>query len=105
MYTHTHTKFRSTCTGACLSERTKDDGPDTQVALLRELLRRLDLWAPSAAPTPPEVLPQTPEASPPPTHLLHGYTDKSHGCIRMNISCSVNATVNCSTFNALFKSL
>jgi hypothetical protein len=47
--------------------------------------------APPAAPAPPEVLPRTLEVSPPPAHLLHGYIDKSHGCIRMNATCSVNA--------------
>jgi hypothetical protein len=63
----------------------------TQVARLRELLRRLAPRAPPAAPAPtPDVLPQTPEASPPPAHQVHGYIDKSHGCIRMNPTCSVN---------------
>jgi hypothetical protein len=70
----------------------KGVGQGTQVALLRELLHRLALRAPLTAPTPPpDVLPRTLEASPPPAHLLLGCTNKSHGCIRMNASCSVNA--------------
>jgi hypothetical protein len=74
--------------GACLLKKIQG----TQVALLRELIRRLALRAPLAAPTaPPDVLPQTPEVSPPQAHLLHGCTHKSHECIRMNATCSVNA--------------
>jgi hypothetical protein len=56
--------------------------------------RSLRLPAPRAPPTayapPHEVLPRTLEAYLPPTDLLHGCTDKSHGCIRMNATCSVN---------------
>jgi hypothetical protein len=29
--------------------------------------------------------------SPPPEHLLHECTNESHGCIRMNATCLVNA--------------
>jgi hypothetical protein len=54
------------------------------------------LPAPQAPPTapapPPEVLSRTPEASPPPAHLLHGCTDEFHGCISVNATFSVNAT-------------
>jgi hypothetical protein len=81
-----YTKVGSACIGACLSKRMKGDGQGTQVALLWELR------APPAAPAPPpDVLPRTPEVSPPPAYLLHGCTDKSHGCIRINATCSVNA--------------
>jgi hypothetical protein len=87
-----YTKVGSACTGACLLERKKDGGPGTQVARLRELLRRLVLWAPSATPDPPsEVLPRILGVSPPPEHLLHECINESHGCIRMNATCSVNA--------------
>jgi hypothetical protein len=87
-----YTKVRLACTRAWLSERMKGDGQDTQVALLREHLCRLALRAPPAAPAPPpNVLTRTLEVSPPPAHLLYGCTDKFHGCIRINATCSVNA--------------
>jgi hypothetical protein len=51
------------------------DDLDTQADRLWELLRRLDPWAPSAAPdSPPESLPQTRGVSLPPVHLLHECT-------------------------------
>jgi hypothetical protein len=37
------------------------------------------------------VLPQIPGVSPPLEHLLHECTNESHGCIRMNATCLVNA--------------
>jgi hypothetical protein len=87
-------KVGSACIGACLSKRMMGDGQGTQVALLWKLLRRLALRAPPAAPPPPpppNVLPRTLEVSPPLAHLLHGCTDKFHGCIKINATCSVNA--------------
>jgi hypothetical protein len=33
---------------------------------------------------------------------LHGCTDKSHECIRMNATCSVNANVSCSNNITLY---
>jgi hypothetical protein len=90
-----YTKVGSACTDACLLKRKNGGGLGTQVALLRELLHRLALWAPSVAPDPPpEVLPRILGVSPPPEHLLHECTNESHGCIRMNATCSVNAKVN-----------
>jgi hypothetical protein len=54
--------------------RTGDD-LGTQADRLRELLRRLDPRAPSAAPDPPpESLPRTRGVSLPPVHLLHECT-------------------------------
>jgi hypothetical protein len=50
------------------------DGPGTQVARLQELLHRLVPCTPSAAPNPPEVLPQTLGVSLPLVHLLHECT-------------------------------
>jgi hypothetical protein len=70
---------------ACLSGRKKGGGLGTQVARLRELLRRLALRSALAPPAPP------PEVSPPLEHLLHECTNESHGCIRMNATCLVNA--------------
>jgi hypothetical protein len=67
-------------------------GQGTQAAPQRRFLRMPVPRAPLTAPTPPpEVLPRTLEASTPLAHLLHGCTDKSHRCIRMNATCSVNA--------------
>jgi hypothetical protein len=48
-----YTKDGLVCTRACLSGKKEGGDPGTQVACLRELLRRLVLWAPSAAPDPP----------------------------------------------------
>jgi hypothetical protein len=38
-------------------------------------------------------------------HLLHEYTNESHGCIRINATCLENANANYSNTSALFKSL
>jgi hypothetical protein len=70
-----YTKDGLACTEACLSGKRKGDGPGTQVARLRELLRRLVPQAPSAAPDPPpELLSRTIGVSLPPVHLLHECT-------------------------------
>jgi hypothetical protein len=82
-----YTKVGLASTGASLLEKTRDGGQGTQ-----KLLRRLAPWAPPANPAPPSnALPQTPEATLPPKHLLHGCTYKFYGCIRRNATCSVNA--------------
>jgi hypothetical protein len=87
-----YTKVGLACTGACLSEKTRDGGQGTQVALLWKLLRRLAPWAPPATPAPPpDAVSRTLEASFPPEHLLHGCTYKFNGFIRRNATCSVNA--------------
>jgi hypothetical protein len=65
----------SACTGACLSERSRAGGQDTQAGLLRELLRRLvPLAAPAGPGLPPESLARIRGALPPPEHLLHECT-------------------------------
>jgi hypothetical protein len=70
-----YTNIGLACTGACLSEKTRGGDQGTQVTPQWRFLRLLAPRAPPAAPTPPpDALPQTPEASPPPVHLLHGCT-------------------------------
>jgi hypothetical protein len=62
----------SACTGACLLERSRAGGQDTQVDLLRELLRRpAPLAPPAGSGFPPGSLARTRGALPPLEHLLH----------------------------------
>jgi hypothetical protein len=62
----------SAYTGACLLERSRAGGQDTQAGHLRELLRRLvPLAAPAGPGLPPGSLARTRGVLPPPTHLLH----------------------------------
>jgi hypothetical protein len=67
-----YTKDGLVCTGACLLGKRKGGDPGTQVARLQELLHRLVLRAPSAAPDPPpEELPRILGVSLPPVHLFY----------------------------------
>jgi hypothetical protein len=62
----------STCTGACLLERSRAGGQDTRVDLRQELRRRLvPLAAPAGPGLPPESLARIRGALPPPEHILH----------------------------------
>jgi hypothetical protein len=65
----------SACTGACLLERSRAGGQDTQVARQRRALRWLLHRVLPAAPDPPlELFLRTRGVSPPPVHLLHECT-------------------------------
>jgi hypothetical protein len=65
----------SACTGACLLERSRAGGQDTQVDLRQELRRLLVPLAVLAGPGPPPVsLARTRGVLPPPEHLLHECT-------------------------------
>jgi hypothetical protein len=60
---------------------------------------------PAAPAPPPEVLPRILGVSPPPEHLFHECTNESHGCTRMNATCSLNAMQTAATIYTIFKSL
>jgi hypothetical protein len=64
----------SACTGACLSEKSRAGGLDTQEGRLRALLRLLDPRAPAAPGPPPESQARIRGVLPPPVHLLHECT-------------------------------